>query len=68
LESSRCRHGCDQIISIYKTSSAEHAIRVEGILIRAFLQHPKCSNDSPHSGGGVAGLYTNYVYVAVWYH
>ena len=67
LASSRSRHGCDDIIPIYKTSSADNAIRVEGVLIRTFRGHPKCSNDSPHSGGGVADGYANYVYVAVWY-
>ena len=68
LASSRSRHGCDDIVPIYRTSSAAHAMQVEDALIRSFRNHPKCSNDSPHSGGGVADGYANYVYVAVWYH
>ena len=67
LIASQSRHGCDKIIPLYKTSTANHAIQVEGALIRTFRNHRKCSNDAPHSGGGVADGYTNYVYVAVWY-
>lgn len=68
LIASQSRHVCDKIIPIYKTSSADHAIQVEGALIHTFFDHPKCSNDSAHSGGGVADGYTNYVYIAVWYY
>lgn len=66
ITSTGSRHGCDVIIPVYSTSSADHAIQVEGALIRTFHRHPQCSNDSPHSGGGVADGYMNYVYVAVW--
>lgn len=68
LAASKSRHGCERIIPIYKTASADNAIQVEGILIASFFNHPNCSNDAPHSGGGVADGYTNYVYVAVWYY
>ncbi len=68
LVTSQSRHGCEDIIPLYKTTSADHAIQVEGALISSLWDHPKCSNDSPHSGGGVADGYTNYVYVAVWYY
>jgi len=68
VESTQYRHGCDRIIPIYETSSADHAIHVEGGLIHSFIYHPKCSNNSPHSGGGVSDRYINYVYVAVWYY
>jgi len=68
LVASKSRHGCERIIPIYKTRSADHAIQVEGALITSLFDHPKCSNGAPHSGGGVADGYTNYVYVAVWYY
>lgn len=68
LIASRSRHRCHDIIPIYKTSSADHATQIEYELIDTFYDHPKCDNDAPHSGGGVADDYTNYVYVAVWYY
>jgi hypothetical protein len=56
----------DSIFPIYSTDSADHAIEVEGGLIGQFYNHPKCSNDAPHGGGGVSEEYRDYVYVAIW--
>ena len=68
LIASRSRHGCDDIIPIYETTSADHAMQIEYELIDTFYDHPKCINDAPHSGGGVADGYINFVYVAVWHY
>lgn len=59
-------HGSDDIISIYFSDSIDNAIEVEETLIEEFHDHPKCSNHSPHGGGGTAEDYGSYVYVAVW--
>lgn len=59
-------HDSDTIFPIYSTDSADHAIEVEDGLIGRFYNHPKCSNDASHGGGGVSEEYGNYVYVVVW--
>ena len=66
LAASKSRHGCDDIIGLYETDSADNAMDVEDALIRAFYQHSKCSNDVDHSGGGATDYYINYVYIAIW--
>jgi hypothetical protein len=62
----RSYHGSDDIAAIYFTDSVDNAIVVESALIKTFYDHPKCSNDAPHGGGGVTEEYGSYVYVAIW--
>jgi hypothetical protein len=62
----RSYHGSDDIVAIYFTDSVDNAIVVESALIKTFYDHPKCSNDAPHGGGGVTEEYGSYVYVAIW--
>lgn len=66
LTTSKSRHGCDEILALYETDSAENAMDVEDALIKAFYQHSKCSNGVDHSGGGASDYYINYVYIAIW--
>ena len=66
LTTSKSRHGCDDILTLYQTDSAENAMDVEDALIKIFRKHPKCSNDARHSGGGASDEYVNYVYIAIW--
>jgi hypothetical protein len=68
LDASKSRHSCDEIFELYETKSADNAIEVEDILIKTFFDHPKCSNDVDHSGGGASDDYINYVYIAVWFY
>ena len=58
--------GADDLRTIYKTTSANNSEEVEQALIDSFYHHPKCSNESPHSGGGVAEGRQHWVYVAIW--
>ncbi|MDD5531030.1 MAG: hypothetical protein PHX21_13515 [bacterium] len=67
LEAIKNRHGCDYIISIYKTNSLEHSLKIEDALIKAFHNHPKNNNDADHSGSSIPRKYPLYVYLAVWY-
>ena len=62
----RSRHGADELLRIYRTRSVDHSEEVEQVLLDTFYDHRKCSNDSPHSGGGVSEASLHYVYVAVW--
>jgi hypothetical protein len=65
LIETRRRHGCDLIYPLYKTSSVGFAMDVEDYLINKFYDHPKCSNDARHCGGGVCALIF-LVYIALW--
>ena len=67
LVATRSRHRADEVHSLYQTDSADNAIDVEDKLIKTFKDHPKCSNDSEHGGGGASDDFVNYVYLAVWY-
>ena len=67
LEVTSSRHGCDNIIPIYESTSVRHVKQLESELIRTLLDHPKCSNDAYNSRGAVSEGYINYVYIAVWY-
>lgn len=61
------RHNADRILVLYETVSADNAIDVKNILIKTFFDHPKCSNDIGHGGGGASDEYINWVYIAIWY-
>lgn len=64
----RCSaHGADLLVPIYRTDSPDYALQVEDTVIKIFLEHPKCENDAPHSGGSVSTEFSDYVYVALWY-
>lgn len=67
ISAAQSRHACDEIFALYETSSADNAIEVEDSLIQTFLNHPKCSNDADHGGGGWSDQYVHYVYLAIWY-
>ncbi len=67
IVTTKSRHGCEQIITIYETDSLINAEEVEDTLINEFLNHSKNSNDQEHSGGGTSKGYINFVYVALWY-
>ncbi len=66
LTASKSRHGCDDMLALYETDSADNAMDVEDALIKTFHKHSKCSNDAKHSGGGAADYFVNYVYIAIW--
>lgn len=66
LGATQSRHGCDSILDLYQTDSVENAIDVEDALVKSFHNHPRCSNDARHSGGGASDGYVNYVYIAIW--
>lgn len=68
LVATKSRHGCDEIIPLYETSTATKAIIVEDELTKNFYEDDKCSNDSSGGGGGASDLNYNYVYLATWYH
>ena len=67
LSATRSRHDCDEIFGIYETDSVDNAIEVENALIKIFVTHPKCSNNSDHGGGGASDDYINGAYIALWY-
>jgi len=67
LSATKRRHGCEEIIPIYETSSTYNATIVEDTLIKAFYAHDKCSNTSTHCGGNCSSNYYSYVYVALWF-
>src|SRR5258707_12094484 len=56
----RSSHQADEVHPIYETDRADNAIDVEGALIKAFIDHPKCSNESEHGGGGASDDFVNY--------
>lgn len=66
LQSTKSRHGCDDICAIYKTESSEHSLDIEDYLIKAYYNHPKIDNDMTHSGGNISDEYVIYVYIAIW--
>lgn len=63
----RFSHGCDEIFTVFHTSSINFVLEAEDKLIKYFYNHPKCWNNSPHSGGNLDTDYYQNVYVAVWY-
>lgn len=67
IDATLSRHGCDDIIPLYQTSSFNNAADVEHELINYFYDYDKCDNDAPHSGGGVSEEYSDFVYVAIWH-
>lgn len=66
VEEPQARHGAHEIVGMYETDSADHAIEVEAALIERWLDHPKCSNDAPDGRGGRSEVYRSIVYVALW--
>lgn len=67
LVATKSRHGCEQIIPMYETSSTNNACIIEDALIKTFITHYKCSNNASHSGGCTSEDYINYVYIALWF-
>ena len=67
LSATRRRHGCEEIIPIYESSSTDNAAIVEDTLIKSFYAHQKCSNTSTHCGGNCSPEYVSYVYLALWF-
>ena len=68
LQATSSRHGCDEIIPIYKSDSIKNTLEVEDTLIKTYGNNDKCWNDADNSKGNISEGYVNYVYVAVWYH
>lgn len=63
----KCAHGCDDIFTVFHTSSPDFVLDAEYALINHFYNHPKCWNEKSHSGGNLNRDYYQNVYVAVWY-
>ena len=68
LSQAKLRHEADTIIVLYKTDNIDNAKLVQEVLVRLFLDSPKCSNRSDVETGETSEGGTNYIYVAVWYN
>ncbi len=68
LNATYSRHGCEEIIPIYRTESIRNAAAIEDELIKSFHAHHKCNNNASHSGGNWSGDYIQWVYVALWFN
>jgi hypothetical protein len=60
-------HGAHEILALYRTDSADHAIEVEDALLQTYFHHEKNENEASDGRGGRSEEYVNYVYVAVWF-
>ena len=67
LVATSSRHGCEEIVPMYQTSSTRNACMIEDVLIKSFYAHRKCVNYATHSGGCTSEDYINFVYIAVWF-